>query len=126
MLRSPEDFFFSEQDRLIMLARLPDNLYNWGGILGITPDMLEESSAFSNSIFGTIDKINRNLRSAFFLIGAGCYAKAAIDYGISVINSNPPDPNNFIWANMGSRLLSLASSMYLKDTNISTNYINKE
>lgn len=98
------------------LLNVPDFAYNiWGSIGNIKDEATSETKAI-DPITNLYRRFNSVVRLPTFVAGAGLVGKFGADLFNYLTNGEPIDSNSYNYLMYGSGLLSLASSMYIKDT----------
>ena len=101
-----------------MVTGFVDNVYNFAGIFGYVK---EEDSASETRVIDPITnfyrKYNSVVRFPIFVAGAGLVGKFGVELFNHLANGEPIDPNSPHYLQYGLGLISLSSSMYIKEIN---------
>ncbi len=108
---------FAPESFLMGLSSGADLLYNIEGIIGKSEneETTTESRAANFDLF-LYKIINKNIRPFVFLTGIGFVGKFSFDLLNYTLNNEPLESKSYNELMYGVSLLSLASSMYIKNT----------
>jgi len=100
-----------------VILNSPDFGLNVTGILvGLNDHDISETKVSNSPMIDFFLKYNSIVRLPIFLAGAGLVTKFGVDVASSLIQGSPMDGDSVHYFAYGTGLLSLASSMYIKDT----------
>ena len=108
--------FGAAEQTVRILLNAPDMAYNIFGAVGIIRDETTSETKAVNPIMDLYMKFNSVVRLPIFTAGVGLVGKSGIDLFNHVTNGKPIDSNGYNCLMYGIGLLSLASSMYIKNT----------
>lgn len=100
-----------------ILLNIQDFSYNLNGIIGIIEDEVDSETRAINPFINFHKKFNSIVRLPTFAAGVGLIGKFGTDLFNYIMNGEPIDSHRYNYLMYGVGLLSLASSMYIKETN---------
>lgn len=111
----PNDFFAYMDTPIRFVASIFDSNYNLKGLFGFIPESISaDSEAIDRDIY-LAKKSNKLCRFPIFALGTISIGKFGLDMVKYFSTGEQIEPDSHIYLKYGIALLSLASSMYIKD-----------
>ena len=98
-----------------IISNIPDFSYNINGAIGIFKDEIISETRTKDPVKYIYQQINLIERLPILAAGVGLVGKSGINLFNYILNGEPVDSNNYDCLTYGVGLLSLASSMYIKE-----------